>query len=122
MANYPLINNSYLLKDIEVSNKTNTEKAKEILQNAGWKYEYGLWQKEIDGVTKTINIDFVVSKSNSQRVKVAQAIQDQLELFGIKINVKQVSDSQYKQYLNNKDYEMILTGVYTSIAPDLSYF
>ena len=78
--------------------------------------------KEIDGVTKTINIDFVVSKSNSQRVKVAQAIQDQLELFGIKINVKQVSDSQYKQYLNNKDYEMILTGVYTSIAPDLSYF
>ena len=35
------------------------EKAKEILQNAGWKYEYGLWQKEIDGVTKTINIDFV---------------------------------------------------------------
>lgn len=70
MANYPLINNSYLLKDIEVSNKTNTEKAKEILQNAGWKYEYGLWQKEIDGVTKTINIDFVVSKSNSQRVKV----------------------------------------------------
>lgn len=122
VANYPLINNSYLLKDIEVSNKTNTEKAKEILQNAGWKYEYGLWQKEIDGVTKTINIDFVVSKSNSQRVKVAQAIQDQLELFGIKINVKQVSDSQYKQYLNNKDYEMILTGVYTSIAPDLSYF
>ena len=40
VANYPLINNSYLLKDIEVSNKTNTEKAKEILQNAGWKYEY----------------------------------------------------------------------------------
>ena len=91
VANYPLINNSYLLKDIEVSNKTNTEKAKEILQNAGWKYEYGLWQKEIDGVTKTINIDFVVSKSNSQRVKVAQAIQDQLELFGIKINVKHLS-------------------------------
>lgn len=46
VANYPLINNSYLLKDIEVSNKTNTEKAKEILQNAGWKYEYGLWQKK----------------------------------------------------------------------------
>ena len=51
-----------------------------------------------------------------------QAIQDQLELFGIKINIKQVSDSQYKQYLNDKNYEMILTGVYTSIAPDLSYF
>ena len=122
MANYPLINNSYLLKDIDVPNKTNKEKAKEILKNAGWKYEYGLWQKEIEGVTKTINIDFIVSKYNGHRVKAAQAIQDQLELFGIKVNVKQVSDSQYQEYLNNKNYEMILTGVYTSIAPDLSYF
>ncbi len=122
VANYPLINNSYLLKDIEVSNKTNTEKAKEILQNAGWKYEYGLWQKEIKGVTKTINVDLIVSKSNIQRIKTADAIQDQLEVFGIKVNIKQVSDSQYKEYLNNKNYEMILTGVYTSIAPELSYF
>ena len=122
VANYPLINNSYLLKDMENSNKVNTEKAKEILQNAGWKYEYGIWQKEIDGITKTINIDLVVSNSNSQRVKVAETIKDQLETFGIKINVKQVTDSQYKAYLNNKNYEMILTGVYTSIAPDLNYF
>lgn len=122
VANYPLINNSYLLKDMENSNKVNTEKAKEILQNAGWKYEYGIWQKEIDGITKTINIDLVVSNSNSQRVKVAETIKDQLETFGIKINVKQVTDSQYKAYLNNKNYEMILTGVYTSIAPYLNYF
>lgn len=122
VANYPLIYNNYLLKNMGTTGSTNTEKAKEILQNAGWKYEYGFWQKEIDGVTKTINIDLAVSKSNNKRVKVAETIKEQLEAFGIQVNINKLSNSQYNDCLNNKNYEMILTGVYTSVAPDLNYF
>lgn len=121
IANYPLLNNYYLIKNIYQNNKTNKTKAKEILENSGWNYEYGIWQKEIDGVTKTINIDLIVSKENLKRVKVATEIKKQLEEFGIVINVKEVSNSQYNKYLENKNYEMILTGVYLSVSPNLEY-
>ena len=96
-------------------------KAKELLESSGWKYEYGIWQKEIEGVTKTINIDLVVSQENSKRVKVATEIKKELEEFGIKINIKEVSIAQYNAYLNDKNYEMILTGMYMPISPDLGY-
>lgn len=121
VAKYPLLNNYYLLKDISKENKINTAKAKELLESSGWKYEYGIWQKEIEGVTKTINIDLVVSQENSKRVKVATEIKKELEEFGIKINIKEVSIAQYNAYLNDKNYEMILTGMYMPISPDLGY-
>lgn len=122
VAKYPLANNYYLLTNIENSNKVNIEKAKDILKNAGWEYQYGIWQKEIDGITKTINIDLAVNKSDSMRVKVAEEIQKELENAGIKVNVNKISESQYKNYLKNHEYEMLLTGIYTAFSPDLTNF
>ena len=119
VANYPISEKSYLLED-RVYKKNNTEKAKEILKNAGWKFVYGLWQKEINGVTKTINIDLAVSKNNTQRIKVAEEIKKQLEAVGIKINIVKISETQYANYLNNHEYEMLLTGIYSPISPNLS--
>ena len=121
VANYPIDPNNYLLKNY-VYKKTNVEKAKEILKEAGWKFEYGIWQKEIDGITKTINIDLAVEQDDTQRIKVAEELKNQLELVGIKINIKKISQTQYQSYLENHQYEMLLTGVYTSISPDLNLF
>lgn len=122
ISQYPLLNNCYLLNDNSQLNKPNIEKAKEILNNAGWKYDFGIWQKEIDGVTKTINIDLSVNKNNSDRVKVAEEIKLQLEKIGIKVNINKISESQYNSCLKNKQYEMILTGVYNSMAPNIEGF
>ena len=121
IANYPLLNNYYLTVGLTKENKTNKTKAKEILENSGWNYEYGIWQKEIEGITKTINIDLVVSKENKKRIKVATELKVELEEFGIKINIKEVSNQQYNKYLKNKNYEMILTGMYIPISPNLDY-
>ena len=121
IANYPLLNNYYLTVGLTKENKTNKTKAKEILENSGWNYEYGIWQKEIEGITKTINIDLVVSKENKKRIKVATELKAELEEFGIKINIKEVSNQQYNKYLKNKNYEMILTGMYIPISPNLDY-
>lgn len=123
VADFPLEKVNYLRTESEKENaSSNIEKAKKLLEENGWKYEYGIWQKQIGGRTKTININLAVSKSNEQRVKVAQEIQKQLETLGIKVVIQEISDEEYKEYLENHKYEMLLTGVYTSLSPDLSNF
>lgn len=119
---FPLDTKSYLLNEINVKQESNTEKAKETLENAGWSYEYGIWQKEIEGRTKTLNFTLSVRKSDETRVKVAQEIKKELENVGIKIAIEQISDTQYQNYLTNHQYEILLTGVNTSLSPDLSSF
>lgn len=43
---FPLDTKSYLLNDITLKQQSNIEKAKETLEDAGWNYEYGIWQKK----------------------------------------------------------------------------
>ena len=60
---------------------------------------------------------------NSTEIQLApKIIKSQLESIGIPVNVKEVSDSQYKYYLENKNYQVLLTGVYNSYSPDVTYF
>ncbi len=121
-ASFPLEEGNYLLQNLEITKKANVESAKKTLENAGWSYEDGFWQKEINGRTKTINITLAVSKNNEARVKVAEEIKKQLKSFGIEISINKISDNQYKNYLKKHQYEMLLTGVNTSLSPDLNSF
>ena len=63
-----------------------------------------------------------MDNSNETRVKVAELIKEQLEDFGINVYLYRVSNSSYKNYLENKNYDMIITGVNNGYSPDLSYF
>lgn len=119
---FPLDDTHYLLKDIELKTTNDTKEAKKLLEESGWKYEYGIWKKMIDGRTKTINITLSVSKENEQRVKIAKEIQKQLEEVGIKIQIEEISNVKYQNYLKNHNFEILLTGIYTPISPDISYF
>lgn len=122
-ANFPLEFGSYLYEDRKVSYETNEEKARSILEQAGWTYSKKIWQRVKDYRTQKLRFDLVVNSSNELRVQVAENIKQTLSEFGIDINIRKVSDSQYQNYLQNKNYDMILTGVYSGISPDLSpYF
>ena len=72
--------------------------------------------------TKTLWLELIVDSNDKQRVKVADLIEKQLENVGINVSVYKVSNSSYKSYLKNKDYDMIITGVNNGYSPDLSYF
>ncbi len=122
VAYFPLEDIHYLVKDQKIVEQTSNEKAKEVLEAAGWKYEYGIWQKRIEGRTRTLNITLSVNKEDEKRMKVAEEIKKQLEEIGIKIEIDELSQSQYEKCLKNKQYEILLTGVYTSLSPDLSSF
>ena len=106
---------SYLYKE-EKRNSYNAKKAKEILEATGWKLNYGKWQKD----DKYIELNLAVNSEDETRVKIAESIKEQLEDAGIKIYINKVSLSTYNSYLKNKDYDIILTGMYNSYSPDLN--
>lgn len=56
------------------------------------------------------------------RCEVAKNIKTQLENIGIVVTIKEISDSQYNYCLTNKNYQILLTGVYNGFSPDISYF
>ncbi len=100
----------------------NQDQARKTLEQSGWVYKNDKWQKNIDGYVRRLTLSIAVDKDNEDRVKVANNVKKQLEEIGITVNVTEVTNEKYKNYLENKDYQMILTGVTNSINPDLSYF
>ena len=46
----------------------------------------------------------------------------QLEEIGIEVTVEKVSADKYGKYIEEKNYQILLTGVYTSYSPDLTYY
>ena len=97
-------------------------KAKTTLEQAGWIFKNNKWQKTIDGHVRRLTLSLVVSKDVELRVNVANEIKRQLGEIGITLNIVEVTTERYYQYLEEKDYQMILTGITNSINPDLSYF
>ena len=121
VANTGLDYGSYL-NNFEGVVSYNLDQAKKQLQDSGWVYTGNRWQKTIDRYSRKLILSLVVNENDQERVNVANSISNQLNEIGIKINVAKVSPERYYQYLNEKNYQMILTGVDNSINPDLSYF
>lgn len=121
VANSPIDYGSYLHSS-EGEIGFNQDKARTILEQAGWVYKNDRWQKNIDGYVRRLTLSLVVDKDNQDRMNVANEIKRQLGTIGITVNISAVSNERYHEYLNEKNYQMILTGVTNSINPDLTYF
>lgn len=119
-ASYPLDYGNYLFTSDNNSSGYNQEQSKQILQNNGWSYNNNKWKRNTDYVTLKLKLS--VEKDNSQRVQVAELIKEQLANIGISVTIDKLSNNEYQDCLANKDYQLLLTGVYNSYSPDLSYF
>lgn len=123
ISEFPIDYGNYTYNKDNVSSGYNAEQAKKVLKEAGWKYQNKKWQKiNSQGKVTTLSFNFVVQSSQESRIKVAEDIKAQLEEIGITINIKKVTDSQYTNCLQNKEYEMILTGISNGFSPNLEYF
>ena len=96
--------------------------AKELLEEAGWELISGNWQKQEEGTTIRARVNLVVDASNAKRIVVAEEIEKQLAETGIIVNTIRASSTQYAKYLENKNYDMILTGKLIGISPDLTSY
>lgn len=121
VSSFPIDYGSYLYNK-ESKSSYDQDEAKEVLEDAGWEYRYGYWRKTENYSTQYLNLTLVVDRSNETRVQVAELIEEQLEEIGINVSLYRVSNSSYKNYLENKNYDMIITGVNNGYSPDLSYF
>lgn len=121
VASFPIDYGNYLYGKESKSNY-NKEKAKQVLEDAGWEYQYGYWRKTENYSTQYLNLNLVVNNNDDTRVKVAELIEEQLEEIGINVYLYRVSEYSYQSYLENKNYDMILTGVNNGYSPDLTYF
>ena len=122
VADFPLDYGSYLYSVDRVNSGFNQNKTNELLINSGWTYKNKYWQKTENYKTLRLSFNLVVNSSNANRVAVADIIKEQLKNVGIVINIVKVSEAQYQSYLQNKNYDMILTGVQSSISPNLTTY
>ena len=98
--------------------ETNTEEARNILEQNGWALRNNIWIK--DG--QRLEFPITVSNESEARLNVAQIICEQLNNFGINASILEVSGQRYEEILNNKSYECLLTGVRMSFTPSLRTF
>ena len=121
-SSFPLDYGSWIYQEQDSSTGYNPDQAKQVLQDAGWTYRNKFWQKTENRRTRKLSLNLVVKASDSTRVAVAQNIKQQLENQGIEINIIQANNEQYTNYLNNKNYDMILCSINLSLSPDLTTF
>ncbi len=120
-ANFPLPTNSYLLED-KNENYFDLGKMEKKLKDSGWYFKRKQWQKTVNYKTKLLELSLVV-RNKSNRTKVAEYIKEKLAEQGIMINIIYTSDDEYQNYINKKNYDMILCEMTNPISPDLtSYF
>ncbi len=122
ISNFPIDYGNYLYKENNQSLSYNQEQAKKVLEEKGWSYKNNRWQKQENYNTTRINLTLTVNKEDEKRIAVAEFIKQELEKIGVKITISKVSANNYNAILQNKNYQMILTGVYNSYTPDITTF
>ncbi|MCI8641422.1 MAG: hypothetical protein HFJ59_06125 [Clostridia bacterium] len=121
-SSFPLDYGNWIYQEQDVSLGYNIEQAKQILVDDGWKFQSRQWQKTANHRTQRLYLNLVVKNSDAGRVNVAENIKNQLLNQGIRVNVIKASDVQYQNYLNNKNYDMILCSMNLSTTPNLTTF
>lgn len=118
-AEFPLDFGSYIYSKNSFKTEVDTEKAKKILEEAGWKYSNNKWIKG----KEILRVKILVNKENENRIKVCKKIKEELEKEGIMVDILKEENKKYKEKLNNGNYEIALTGSTYSFSTALeNYF
>lgn len=121
VSNFSLDMGNWLYtKDLNV--QPNAEEAGQILINSGWEYKNNKWRKNMDG--KNIELAFTISVNGNQaqRIAVAENIKNQLTNFGMQVSVRQLNNETYQTSLENKNFDVMLTGIECGFSPSLATF
>lgn len=107
---------THWLYDNKLEINYNAEQAKTLLEESGYIYTNNTWVKN----GKVLEFTITVPSNRTDRVQVANNIVTQLNNHGVKVNINLVSNEVYQNYLNNKNYDVILCGFETEFSPKIS--
>lgn len=114
-ATGPIPVSSFAYTDVKTY-EYDVEKAKELLDKAGWVLPEGKTVREKDGVQLTFNMLVV---DNEDRKKIAEVIRQDLEDIGIQVNIVAVNlESLINDYVIPRQFDTVLYGVESFIDPD----
>lgn len=114
------VNESLETKKQAEVNKQNSENLQGIINDnaTGNSSNLELSRKEMKDMLSKIELNIVVSAENSERVKVAHIINQNLSSIGIKSVVKELNEKDLTKALNSKEYDLAVVGYSLSSVPD----
>ena len=122
-SDFPLDFGNYLYSENSSKINYDTDKAKELLKKAGWKYKNEKWTKKENNQYIVLSLEILVNKNDKNRVRVSELIKNQLEKIGIKVSINKKETKSFEKSINEGKYELALTGNTYSFAPMLdTYF
>lgn len=121
-ATFPLDYGIWAYSNENTGSGYNPEQAKQILIDNGWTYKYDYWQKTENYKTIRLSFNLLVNSDNSNRVLIAEKIKEDLEKIGIKVKINSVNTKRFQDYLNSRNYDMVLTGTNSGLSPDLTTY
>ncbi|MCC0783018.1 ABC transporter substrate-binding protein [Clostridioides sp. ES-S-0108-01] len=77
-------------------------------------------KEEVKKRLSEMNLKIIVNRDNSERIKTANIISENLKAIGINNTINQLSDKDMKNALNSKSYDLALVGWKLSSIPDAS--
>ena len=92
------------------------------MEDAGWEYASGRWSKRIDGRTVRLALKLSVQEEVYKRSSTADIIKTQLENIGIQCTIEKIDTERYYKYIEEKNYQMMITGVINAYNPELGHF
>lgn len=120
-AEQPLFNDTSLSSASVIRYDHNEIRAKEIFASLGYVDNDG--DGFFDSSEGALSLDLLVlnEPANPVRLEAAEYIKKDLEKIGIKINLVAKNEKDLKKAVENKDYDMILSGYYLSDTPNLNF-
>ena len=122
LANFPLDYSNYLYENQDYSVNYDVVEARSILLKDRWIQKESTWEKSENNNTSKLDFKMLVVNDNNKIIEVAENIKNQLEQFGIKINIVKISRAQLNEYMYSQDYDMILNNELMSISPNLNKY
>ncbi len=124
-TDYPVAPDSFLSGTSSNMYEYNQQKARELLEAAGWKDRNGDGLcEQVDG-TQVTNLEIVLLipliQENTYRHDVAENIKSQLAEIGITVNITEVEATEYKQRLEDGYFDLALCSFYLDDYPDISF-
>ncbi len=119
-SNFSLDMGNWLYSDTWV--EPNMEEAAQILSQAGWEYKNNRWHKKTDGNTLELAFSITINGNDRTRFAVAENIKNQLANFGIQVFVRELNNENYRASLENRNFDVILTGMTCGFSPSVKTF
>lgn len=109
----------YVYSDVKM--KYDVYGAQNVLLSQGWQKVDGVYKKQIDNNTYTLELNLLVNEADEIKVKIAEKIKEMAESNGIRININRQKEAGLSEHINNKYYDIILADVYINNNPNISF-